>query len=364
MKDKLPVYFFDPVANDRESKIRGIGRYVESLYDCFADSCHFVSDVKEVPFNSIFINPFFDLFKKPLTYRRIAKIQIAVIHDLTPLIYWEKFPVGIKGRLTELLNRYLIHKTYDNIITDSKSSKRSIVDMIGLNKDNVQIIYPMVTNTFLTHLSSVKNEKPKTFPQLESFTSPPQYCLYVGDVTWNKNIVNIAKAIKIANVHCVFSGKHFIRSKMNKFLINKKKFYNPWLEELFSFYQEIENDKRFILAGFTSDKDLIKLYRNAECNLLLSRSEGFGYPFAESGICKTPSILSNISVFREIAHDNAIFADPEDPLSISDAIKSIFNDKEKRKIYSQKAYDRACHFNKNEFKSQFFSIIQELLKKL
>ena len=35
------------------------------------------------------------------------------------------------------------------------------------------------------------------------------YVLYVGDATWNKNLVNIARAIKLADVHCVFVGKVF-----------------------------------------------------------------------------------------------------------------------------------------------------------
>jgi len=44
---------------------------------------------------------------------------------------------------------------------------------------------------------------------------------------------------------------------------------NKWQEELGIFYNEIKNDKRFIFPGYVQNKDLIGLYQNARCNILV-----------------------------------------------------------------------------------------------
>lgn len=343
---KLPVFIFDPTLEDSASKVRGIGRYVQVLKSTIPDA-RFVGDIQQVPYESILIFPFFNFLGKPLAYRKIARKQIAVIHDLIPFKYPKHFPYGFKGLITSYINIFTL-RNYDIVVTDSQSSKNDIVDMIRFKQDNVHIIYPPVTSA-LKHIA----------PPAKTQKLPPQpYCIYVGDATWNKNLINIARAIKIANIDCVFIGKNFINSKMNMALVNKHRAPNPWLDELYGFYEEVHGDSRFHLYGFVSDEFLIELYKGAMCNLLVSRDEGFGFSFAEAGSLGTPSVLADTPIFHETAQDTALYANPEDPLEIADKIQTMRTDQ--RSELSKKVQERVEVFSEASFSKEFTKLISIL----
>lgn len=344
---KLPVYIFDPTLEDKASKVRGIGRYVQVLKTTFPDA-HFVGDIRNIPYESIFIFPFFNFLGKPLAYRKVAKKQIAVIHDLIPFKYPKHFPYGFKGLITSYINTFTL-RNFDEIITDSKSSKKDIIDMLGINDNKVHIIYPPV-------ISSLKTSKESGQPQK---MPPKPYCIYVGDATWNKNLINIARAVKIANIHCVFIGKNFINSKMNISLVNRHRASNTWLDELHGFYEEAQTDPRFHMYGFVSDEFLTNLYKGAMCNLLISRDEGFGFSFVEAGSLGIPSVLADIPVFHETAEDSALYANPEDPIDIADKIRGLQNEA-LRKQLSAKVKHRVTAFSEESFQRKFNALITKL----
>ena len=136
-----------------KARSRGIGRYLQILRENFKDEFTF-TDQPMANFNrfqpiSTFINPFFNLLQPPLTMFRIAKKQVAVIHDLIPLKYPEHFPVGLKGRLNIFLNKIAL-RNYDVIITDSEVSKKDIVNILGLDESKVKVVYPCLPRIFTT----------------------------------------------------------------------------------------------------------------------------------------------------------------------------------------------------------------------
>jgi len=359
------VFVYDPTASDKLSSVRGIGRYLQILKENFSDDFEFVSQIENWKLkieNSVFINPFFNFLQPPLTFRRIASKQIAVIHDLIPLKYPAHFPAGIKGSIYILLNK-LVLKNYDLIITDSEASKHDIMEKLQVKSYKIKVIYPCLTKGFLNY---------ETTPYS---LLPTPYCIYVGDATWNKNLVNLARAIKIANVTCVFVGKVFqdrsedirferlgIPPKGEGFHRSEKRgierLSHPWQKELKEFYELTKDDKRFIFAGFLPDSDLIKLYQQAELNILPSRNEGFGFSYLEAAQFSCPSVLSDISVLKEISGENALFADPENPQELAEKIGEIYFNKNLRNKIGLKAKKRAEYFSSKIFKKDFLTTIK------
>ncbi|GAB4219672.1 MAG: hypothetical protein Fur009_6920 [Candidatus Microgenomates bacterium] len=335
---KTQIAVFDSTASDSQSKVRGVGRYLKILKENFPQWT-FSSNIKHLTSN-VFINPFFNFLQPPLTLKRLAKKQIAVIHDLIPLKYPHHFPAGIRGNFNIFLNKLAL-KNYDLIITDSFASKKDIVQILNWPEDKIKVIYPCLSKTFINQKNN--NLTIKQFNNLN-------YCLYVGDATWNKNLVNLVQAIKIANVSCVFVGKIFEKNFINE--IN-----NPWNKELKQFLKETKNDKRFVFKGFVNDDELAFLYKNASVNLLLSRDEGFGFSYLEAANFKTPSIISDIPVLNEISNNQGVLkADPENPNDIADKIIEIYFDKKKREKLGQQAFLRSQFFSSKKFKSQFLNI--------
>lgn len=313
---QLPVYIYDPTATDEASKVRGIGRYMEILRDYLPEDVSFVDSLDKVPKESLFIHPFYNFLQPPQTYKKIAQKQLTVIHDLIPHKYPREFPYGFKGLLNIVINVFLL-RNYSGIITDSFHSASDIHDMVKFPDKGISVAYPSISKKFKKLLKEYSLE---TKSQLNK-----PYFIYVGDATWNKNLINIAKAVKLADVDCVFIGKHFIRSKMLHSF--DKKPDSPWLNELYGFYREIKDDSRFHLAGFVSDEQLINYYHHATANILVSRDEGFGFSFLEAGVCGVPSVLADTRISHELAGNSAVFTDPENPSDIADGIKKYLDKK-------------------------------------
>ena len=375
------VLCFDPSASDQQSQVRGVGRYLQILKEnfpewIFSNTLH----VTRYTLNT-FINPFFNFLQKPVIFKRIAKKQIAVIHDLIPLKYPQHFPAGLRGNFNILLNKIAL-KNYDLIVTDSETSKKDIVQILKIPEEKIKVIYPCLPKIFdkklktqksssesedkteTQNLKTEKNNENKKFLDLRfrfdicdlSFESD-NFCLYVGDATWNKNLVNLAKAIKIANVTCVFVGKIFENFKKLHVTRYTLHFNHPWQKELKEFFEITKNDKRFIFLGYVSDENLIKLYQKASCNILISRDEGFGFSYLEASSQGCPSILSDIPIFKEIAKNAAVFANPENPNNLANKIVKLNLKKNYKKIVGDKAKNRSRFFSQKKFKYLFLSIL-------
>lgn len=314
-----PVFVYDPTSTDSQSKVRGIGRFIQILKETPLKDSIFTSTLGDVPFDSVFINPFINLVQPPLITKRIAKIQIGIIHDIIPLQFPQHFPVGLRGKLNTWRNKEAF-KNYDVIVTDSEASKKKIIEKLKVSDSKIKVIFPTLPKTFFSK-QNVDTQYP--IPNTK-------YLIYVGDVTWNKNLVNLAKAIKLGTIPCVFVGKTFTSTVP----------VNSWTAEFHEFMKITKDDKRFAFPGFISDENLITLYKNAVANILVSHEEGFGFSFFEAASQKTPSILSNINIFHETSDEAAMFVDQNSPENISEAFKKISDDKILRKKLGQRAYER------------------------
>lgn len=327
------LYVYDPTAHDRMSKVRGIGRYMQILKENLPDDTIFTSTLEDIPYDSTFLNPFFNLLQPPLTMKRIAKKQIAVIHDLIPLKYPKHFPVGIRGTLNIIANKWAL-RNYDHIITDSQASKKDIVQFLRIPEEKIKIIYPVLPKIFSSGFNSKSHSNSK-------------FCLYVGDATWNKNLVNLAKTIQITNIPCIFVGKVFNNSELK---------FHSWQRELFQFLSLTRNNPLFIFPGFVSDEDLAHLYKNTICNILVSHDEGFGFSYLEAASFGTPSILSDIPIFHEIAQESALFVNQNNPQEIAEKIRLLDTDKNLREELGKKAKIRA-RTTFFRFPPSFFSLL-------
>ena len=80
--------------------------------------------------------------------------------------------------------------------------------------------------------------------------------------------------------------------------------------------------ERVIRIG--GDDDLLaRYYAGAEALVFPSMYEGFGIPLLEARQCSCPIITSHISSLPEVAGDAAIYCDPGDIKSISEAMVKI-----------------------------------------
>ena len=330
-------------------KDRGIGNYTNNLINEFKKKkwanveFDFFENPASPPPVDVVHYPYFDLFFNTLPIKKKTS-RVVTIHDVIPLVFPKHFPSGIKGNINLLLQKQAL-KNVDAIICDSNTSKKDIIEILAMPEDKIHVIY----------LSAGKEFKPISDKNLLStvakkYDLPQEFVLYVGDINWSKNIPNLLKAVKRANVNLVMIGEALTDKSL------------PETKSINNLISELKIENRVLKTGYVKGDDLVAIYNLAPLTVLPSFYEGFGLPVLESMVCGTPVICSNVASLAEIGKDAAVFCDPTDPSDISKKIdatlKLTTTQKEKA---SKKLINHANKFSWEKVAQETIKIYGSLL---
>lgn len=316
-------------------KVRGVGFYLEnlkrSLLKYFPDNEYiFFTNKDNINENIDIIHyPYFEPFFLTLPFFKKYK-TVVTVHDLTPILFPQHFPAGLKGNIKWQIQKFNLHKT-DAIITDSFTSQKDITGILKIEKKQVNIAYLAAAEEF----KKLENDKWRQ-KLLNKFNLPEKFILYVGDITWNKNIPALIEAIKEINLTLVLVGKAIADNNFDK--------TNPWNKDLNIVHQMTEGDKRFIKLGFVSSKDLVELYNAATVFVFPSIYEGFGLPVVEAMQSGCPVVLSKEGCMKEIGGDAVYYINPFDAHDIANGIGEVFYSSKLQKKLSEKGIEQAKKF--------------------
>jgi glycosyltransferase involved in cell wall biosynthesis len=316
--------------------VRGVGFYLEHLknalvkyfpeneYVFFEAGDNLPADIDLVHF------PYFEPFFLELPLYKKFK-TVVTVHDLTPIVFPNAFPRGIKGEIKWQMQRYAL-KQADAILTDSESSKKDIVKFVGAKENRIQVIYLAAGEKFRRlDESSWKTEFRK------KYGLPEKFILYVGDVTWNKNLPRLIDAVKELKIPLVMIGKSLVSENYDK--------NNPWNADLNRVNELVKGDESIIRLGFVSAEDLVAVYNLATVFVLPSLYEGFGLPILEAMACGCPVITSKEGSLKEVAGDAAFYIDAYDVESIVVGIKKVFDDQKLQKELKEKGLEQIEKFS-------------------
>ena len=204
-------------------------------------------------------------------------IKVTTIHDLAVLRYPEAFPqkiVSVHKRKLEW-----VKKEVKLIIAVSESTKKDIVELLGINPEKIRVIYEAVGEEFKPQskdkIEKIKKKYGIKGDYLLAFSGPER-----------KNLKRIRQA----------------SLGFNLFVIGQ-----PYVEH----------------------QDLPALYSGALGLVYASLYEGFGLPILEAMACGCPVVTSNISSMPEVAGRAAVLVDPLSVEDIKRGIKKMIKEKEK-----------------------------------
>jgi glycosyltransferase involved in cell wall biosynthesis len=297
--------------------VRGIGVYDRELLRSFGLEGVDVSKANLSKYDVVHFTSF-NPFRISLPFSKPKNTKfILTIYDLIPLIYPKHYPPGVKGWIRWQINRYLIKKNVDSIITISETSKKDICRFIGINPKKVSVIYLAPRKVFKKmDFGSWKSRITK------QYGLPDRFVLYVGDVNYNKNIPNLVKACGLAKIPLVIAGKQ--AKEVEKLDLN-----HPELSHLRSV-----DWSNVIRLGFVPDGDLVKIYNLANVYIQPSFYEGFGLPVLEAVSCGTPIACAKTQALVEILGKDLKYFDPRDPKDIAEKILSPNKDIKLPRNYS------------------------------
>jgi len=310
--------------------------------------------------------PYFDPFFLTLPKRGNIPITVTV-HDLIPLKFSGHYPPGIKGKLHWFAQKSRLKKI-DAIITDSQSSKKDIIEIVGYPENKIHVVYLASTSDFkviksTTILRSI----------VVKYMLPKKFVLYVGDVNWNKNVPGLVKACEKIGVPLVVVGKQAASKDYDKAHTENRDLV--WLQNYFENCKsrlqrfgrsdcgqvKIENSRFLNLVGFVPTKDLVAIYNLAAVYCQPSFYEGFGLPVLEAMACGCPVVSSNRGSLPEICGKAALLVDSQQK-SIARSLEKVINDRQFAVGLSKKGIEQAKKFSWRKTAENTIKVYQTILK--
>lgn len=100
-----------------------------------------------------------------------------------------------------------------------------------------------------------------------------------------------------------------------------------------------------VFTGYVAEEDLPAYYSSAECFILPSLYEGFGFPPLEAMAYGCPVIVSNVASLPEVTGEAAIKVDPHDTDGIASAIREVLTNENLRRELVSRGLKRASQFS-------------------
>lgn len=334
-------------------RVRGTGFYLsnlkKALLEFFPDNEYqFFGRGDKIDNKTDLVHyPYFEPFFLTLPSFEKHK-RVVTVHDLTPLVFPEHFPSGIRGKIKWQIQKMNLLKS-DKILTDSQSSKEDIAKFAGISEDKIDVAYLAAGEEFI----KTENLKLKT-EILKKYNLPKKFILYVGDATWNKNLPRLIKAINKTNIPLVMVGKTLSEENFDK--------TNPWNQDLVKTQQLITDNDNIKALGFVPTEDLVVLYNLATAFTMPSIYEGFGLPILEAMASGCPVITTKEGSLPEVAGGAAYYVDAYDTDSIAKGISEVFENPKLQKELSEKGIIQAKKFTWKKTAAQTLKAYERVLK--
>jgi glycosyltransferase involved in cell wall biosynthesis len=160
--------------------------------------------------------------------------------------------------------------------------------------------------------------------QLPATYSPinrKDFLFFAGNLEPRKNLVNLVKALIILNQRGL---------KVQLHLAGPQGWKN---KEILKIMNKPEIQQQIIYLGYLSEEDLKNEYLTCRALVYPSIYEGLGLPVLEALCLDCLVLTSRRTVMEEIAKDNAIYFNPNDPEDIATVIEKIYDPNFDREEY-------------------------------
>lgn len=347
---------FDISPLESGHKIRGIGFYTRNLSrelkkilgggEWSFEDVNLKDNSKQSAKYDLVHYPYFDLFFVSLPYFKKAKM-VVTIHDIIPFLYPEHFPPGIKGKIKLQIQKLLLRQV-DAVITDTEASKRDIVKYLAYPQERVFPVYLGTDQQF------ARIEDKATLDELKKkFNLPEKFVLYVGDVNYNKNLVRLAEACKLAGTTLVIVGKQATVEEFDR--------QHPEMKAWAEFLDRFRSDANIRRLGFVTSEELVGLYSCASVYCQASLYEGFGLPVLEAMSCGCPVVCASTPALAEIAGEAALFADPYSSEEIASRLRAVIENMATTDELREKGYKNVQRFSWEKCARETVAVYRKVL---
>lgn len=277
--------------------------------------------------NQVYVFPHFS------SWPTLHSPSVPVIYDLSFVLH----PEFSADRNASFLIKQteLAAKRASRIITISNNSKDEIADHYKIDRDIIDIIYPIIDkgSFYKRTPAEIKNVRAK-------YGVFDKYILFVGNIEPRKNLVTLLRAYAMLD--------HEELKDYSLLLVGAKGWKDDEIHDLMNELQA-KGLKVIQPASYVTDEDMPALVSGASIFTYVSRYEGFGIPPVEAMFCGTPVISSDNSSLPEAVGSAALMVNAEDTEEISKAIDKLLHDTKLQHSLVEAGY---AHIEKDMFKPE------------
>jgi glycosyltransferase involved in cell wall biosynthesis len=252
--------------------------------------------------------------------------KVLTIHDLSFLRVPECADPRLRWYLGQVVPRSV--RRADYLLADSESTRRDLIELLGVPPERAQVIYGGVDPTF-----APVEDKAALQAIRERYALGRPFILAVGTLEPRKNYPNLIRAFAQARERAHLP--HVL------LIVGKK----GWVyEPIFAAVEELGLQDVVLFPGFVPDAELPALYSAADLLATPSFYEGFGLPPLEAMACGTPVVVADVSSLPEVVGDAGLRVDPHNVDALAEAILSLIQDSALRRSLRATGFVQARKF--------------------
>ncbi|MCU0269712.1 MAG: glycosyltransferase family 4 protein [Acidimicrobiales bacterium] len=205
------------------------------------------------------------------------------------------------------------------VVTLSSSSKRQIVEWLGIPEHQVRVVPPGIDARF--SVGGAKSSRP--------------LLLHVGRLMPSKRVDGLLRA-----VHAVHRAEPDVQ-----LVVIGEGTERPALEQMAT---ELGDGDWVRFLGRVGDDELVPWYRTAWLVVNASSAEGWGMTLTEAAACGTPAVATDIAGHADAVIDGESGLLVPEPADLTDAVLRVLRDGELRTRLSEGALKRAVSLRWDE----------------
>jgi glycosyltransferase involved in cell wall biosynthesis len=284
----------------------------------------------------IFHSP--DFVLPPVRWAR----TLVTVHDLSFIRYPQCADANLRGYLNKVVPRSV--RRADLVLADSQSTKDDLVELLDVEPNKIEVVYPGVEERFRPIEDQALLEEVR-----RRYNLPTRFILGLGTLQPRKNFTRLIEAFasgqvgKFASLHLVIAGG------------------KGWLyEEIFATVEQLDMEERVVFPGFVADGDLPALYNLADLFVFPSLYEGFGLPPLEAMACGTPVVTSNASSLPEVVGEAGLMVEATNVEALAEAMKQVLEDDALREGMIAKGMKQTKKFTWEQAAAKLLSLYEAI----
>lgn len=226
---------------------------------------------------------------------------------------WQEYTTmkPLEAAMHNFLERLIYMLPFDRYIAVSNSTRKQLI-ALGKNPEKVTTVYNAVD---YMHFNPKKHSRKAMREELE--IENDFVVLTYGRPGPSKGIEYAIQAVPLIDVPKL---KYiFILSKDSQYLLK--------LRGIRAMISKMGMEHKIVLLDPVPHKQLPKYIRAADCVVVPSLSEGFGYTAAEACALGVPVVATNTTSLPEVVSGKYILVEPKSPEEIATAVERVYNKK-------------------------------------